>query len=61
MPTIYDNITGDNLEKALNMTLTGAKRTDFYIGHFNLRGWIRGIYLLNISIAERVILCDTNI
>ncbi|MDR0315602.1 MAG: hypothetical protein LBH97_01730, partial [Treponema sp.] len=39
MPHIYDNITGDSLAKALNQTLTGAKRADFCIGYFNLRGW----------------------
>ena len=39
MPTIYDNISGDNLGIALNNTLKGAKRADFCIGYFNLRGW----------------------
>ena len=39
MPTIFDNFTGDNLAKALNKTLTRAKRADFCIGYFNLRGW----------------------
>ena len=39
MPTIFDNIQGDNLSKALNNTLKGAKRADFCIGYFHLRGW----------------------
>jgi hypothetical protein len=39
LPHIFDNITGDSLSKALNQTLTGAKRADFCIGYFNLRGW----------------------
>jgi superfamily II DNA or RNA helicase len=39
LPHIFDNITGDSLAKALNQTLTGAKRADFCIGYFNLRGW----------------------
>jgi phosphatidylserine/phosphatidylglycerophosphate/cardiolipin synthase-like enzyme len=39
LPHIFDNITGDTLAQALNQTLTGAKRTDFCIGYFNLRGW----------------------
>ncbi|MDR2246907.1 MAG: phospholipase D-like domain-containing protein [Treponema sp.] len=36
---IYDNISGDNLATALKNTLKGAKRADFCIGYFNLRGW----------------------
>jgi len=39
LPQIFDNISGDNLSQALNQTLTGAKRADFCIGYFNLRGW----------------------
>jgi hypothetical protein len=39
LPQIFDNITGDNLAQALNQTLSGAKRADFCIGYFNLRGW----------------------
>ncbi|MDR0731237.1 MAG: hypothetical protein LBF63_06170 [Treponema sp.] len=37
--TIYDNISGDNLAMALKNTLKSAKRADFCIGYFNLRGW----------------------
>jgi superfamily II DNA or RNA helicase len=36
---IYDNISGDKLATALKNTLKGAKRADFCIGYFNLRGW----------------------
>jgi hypothetical protein len=39
LPHIFDNITGDSLAKSLNQALTGAKRADFCIGYFNLRGW----------------------
>jgi hypothetical protein len=37
--SIYDNISGDNLAIALKKTLGKAKRADFCIGYFNLRGW----------------------
>jgi len=39
LPNIFDNIRGDSLGRALTQTLTGAKRADFCIGYFNLRGW----------------------
>jgi hypothetical protein len=39
LPKIFDNIDGNTLSGALNKTLTGAKRADFCIGYFNLRGW----------------------
>jgi superfamily II DNA or RNA helicase len=39
LPHIFDNIRGDNLATALKQTLNGAKRADFCIGYFNLRGW----------------------
>jgi superfamily II DNA or RNA helicase len=37
--SIYDNISGDKLATALKKTLQKAKRADFCIGYFNLRGW----------------------
>ena len=39
MPHIFDNIRDDNFATALKKTLNGAKRADFCIGYFNLRGW----------------------
>jgi hypothetical protein len=36
---IYDNISGDSLATALKKTLEKARRADFCIGYFNLRGW----------------------
>jgi len=39
LPYIFDNINGDKLAEALKKTLNGAKRADFCIGYFNLRGW----------------------
>jgi len=38
MPKIYDNIE-NKLKEGLNKTLEKAKRADFSIGYFNLRGW----------------------
>ncbi|MDM8515591.1 helicase-related protein [Desulfobacterales bacterium HSG16] len=42
MPKIYDNIE-NKLKEGINKTLKNAKRADFCIGYFNLRGW-RQIY-----------------
>jgi len=41
------NITGDNLDQALNQTLFGAKRVDFSMGYFSL--WGRNLFLCNLD------------
>lgn len=38
MPTIFDNIE-NKFKEGLNNTLKNAKRADFCIGYFNLKGW----------------------
>jgi hypothetical protein len=37
--SIHDNISGDSLATALKKMLGKARRADFCIGYFNLRGW----------------------